>query len=31
MLGFIGLCLLGLILFIIFASCYFEYLDKIDI
>lgn len=31
MIDFIGLCLLGLILFVIFAICYFKYLDKINI
>lgn len=31
MLGFIGLCILGLVMFIVFANCYFKYLDKINI
>jgi len=31
MLGLIGLCALGFVMFNVFVNCYFEYLDKIDI
>lgn len=31
MLGFIGLCILGFVMFGVFVNCYFEYLDKINI